>query len=465
MAKTYTGDKTGSSFIINVNKPVDVRTVVDSVADLTNGSIPYPYAGLVVNIKGTGDLYVLTTGGRGASNINNWKKVGEGGEIDPEDYLSYYQEKLGAVILDSVSGLSSIESPFIGQFAYVKDDSETSEDESGLYLYDGGLWLRILTGSGEVSSDYVKREELEDYLKKEVLDDLAKKSDLDGYVRVEEAFEFLTESDLDIYVKKEDLPKNVSEFNNDAGYLTEHQDLSNYAEKDYVDVVIGSLDIPEQSEVLTTDGTIPTSGSGISISTDGDGSFVEEIYADDYLHAGVYYTSKGINSSKDNGGSELEGIGYITLSNGDSWIKFDNKSTITIYVRDDSLGFNAENIVGIIDSNGNEIKNPYAGYPYTESPISVSLEGKTYIKFNKDIYFTGLTETRDGDSTEYIFGQTGSNYEDLDFYTTNILPTVYAYSDNTPVRVLTEGDKEELLNKIDEAEPETISNEDIMDLF
>ena len=219
------------------------------------------------------------------------------------------------------------------------------------------------------------------------------------------------------------------------------------------------------STIITTDGTMPTSGNGISVSTEEDGSFVEEIYADDYLHSGVYYTSRGINSSKDNGGNELEGIDYITLSNGDSWIRFDNKSTITIYIRDDSLGFNMENIVGIIDSNGTEIKNPYAGYPYTESPISISLNGKTYIKFNKDIYFTGLTETRDDGSEEYIFGQTGSNYEDLDFYTTNILPTVYAYSNGEAVRVLTEGDKEELLNKIDEAEPETISNEDIMDLF
>lgn len=368
----YVGNLQLPSIVVSENKPLDVRLVVNAVEDLTNGTIPNLYTGIVVNVKGTGDLYILTSNARGASNINNWKKVGGGsGEINPEDYLSYYQEKLGAVILDSVSGLSSIESPFIGQFAYVKDDPNSSEDESALYVYNGNNWVPISTGGSST----------------------------------------------------------------------------------------------DMSTIITTDGTMPTSGNGISVSTEEDGSFVEEIYADDYLHSGVYYTSRGINSSKDNGGNELEGIDYITLSNGDSWIRFDNKSTITIYIRDDSLGFNMENIVGIIDSNGTEIKNPYAGYPYTESPISISLNGKTYIKFNKDIYFTGLTETRDDGSEEYIFGQTGSNYEDLDFYTTNILPTVYAYSNGEAVRVLTEGDKEELLNKIDEAEPETISNEDIMDLF
>ena len=277
---------------------------------------------------------------------------------------------------------------------------------------------------------------------------------------------YLTEhQDLSDYATKEELPTKVSELENDVPYLTEHQDLSDYAEKDYVDVAIGSLDIPEHSEVLTTDGTVPTSRSGISISNDTDNAFIEEVYVDDYLHAGVYYTSKGINSSKDNGGSELEGIDYITLSNGDSWIRFDNRSKITLYIRDDSLGFNAENIVGIIDSNGNEIINPYAGYPYTESPISLSLNGENYIKFNKDIYFTGMTEVRNGDSTEYIFGQTGSNYEDLDIYSVNVLPSVKAYADGISTRVLTEGDKAEILNKIDENEIEPISTEDIMDLF
>lgn len=32
----------------------------------------------------------------------------------------------------------------------------------------------------------------------------------------------------------ENIPVNVSELENDAGYLTEHQDLSNYATKEYL---------------------------------------------------------------------------------------------------------------------------------------------------------------------------------------------------------------------------------------
>lgn len=364
----YVGNLQLPSIVASENKPLDVRLVVNAVEDLTNGTIPNLYTGIVVNVKGTGDLYILTSNARGASNINNWKKVGSGsGEIDPEDYLSYYQEKLGAVILDSVSGLSSIESPFIGQFAYVKDDPNSSEDESALYVYNGSNWVSISTG-GSSSAD--------------------------------------------------------------------------------------------MSTVITTDGAMPTSGSGITVSNDAEGAFVEETYVDDYLHAGVYYTSRGLNGSLSNGGSELgDDVDYITLSNsGTSYIKLfasSNENWIELYVDDDTLGFIMSD-VKYVDGEGTE-------HVMSSNPLVLPKEG--VISFSVDVDFTGLDETRNDDPTTYEFGNTGSNYNDVDIYNSKVLPTIYAYSDNTPVRVLTEGDKEELLSKIGEAEPETISNEDIMDLF
>lgn len=382
----YNSSLSVTGLYINENMPADIRTVVSNVEDLTNGTIPNVYQGLVVNVAGTGDLYVfIGTSIRTAKLPENWIKVGG----DPADNLDYYEQKLGARVVDSFDELlsPSLESPFAGMFGVVKVSAESdsdSEDESGLYVLTrepnttASNWYRILGGSGSGNAD----------------------------------------SGLDV------------------------------------------------TEVITSDGSAPASGTGFSINSNDPDALVEEVYVDDYLHAGVYYTSKGINSSKDNGGNELEGIDYITLSNGDSWIRFDNRSTITLYIRDDSLGFNMENIVGIIDSNGIETRNPYAGYPNTESPISLSLNGNTYIKFNKDIYFTGLTEVRDGDSTEYIFGQTGSNYEDLDIYSVNVLPTVYAYADGKPVRVLTEGDKDELINMISEATDFTpITDTQIRNLF
>ena len=188
MGTTYTGLKNGTSFIPTIAKPIDPRTVVDSIDDLTNGSIPQLYQGLVVNIKATGDLYVLTTAPRLAKNLSSWVKVGGSADIDLSNYAT----------LDDL--------------------------------------VEFLTASDV--EDYVKVEDLENYLPKEVLDDLATKSDLEGYVKTEDAVdfltsselegyvrledltEFLTASDLDDYAKKSDIPTNVSAFINDAGYLT-----------------------------------------------------------------------------------------------------------------------------------------------------------------------------------------------------------------------------------------------------
>jgi len=279
---------------------------------------------------------------------------------------------------------------------------------------------------------------------------------------------YITEhQDLSDYATKDEIPtvpENVSEFTNDAGYLTEHQSLEDYATKDYVDIAIAT--VPEHSEVITTDGTQPTSGSGISVSDNSENAFVEEVYVDDYLHAGIYYTSKGIASSDKNGGSELEGVGHIVLSNGgNSWIKINSRGVMTVLIEDDSLGFNAENIVGLI-SNDHEYINPYEGHAYPGSRLTFSLGGGDMIKFNIDVDFTGFTEVRDDESEEYIFGQTGSNYEDIDFYSVNVLPTVNAYVDGVSTRVLTEGDKLELANMIDEKSSiQPISNQEILNLF
>jgi len=38
------------------------------------------------------------------------------------------------------------------------------------------------------------------------------------------------------------IPTNVSAFNNDAGYLTQHQDLSSYATIQYVDNIVGNIE-------------------------------------------------------------------------------------------------------------------------------------------------------------------------------------------------------------------------------
>ena len=77
MGKSYSNPAVfASAFEVQATKPLDARFVLDNVADLTNGTIDYPYVGLVVNIKGTDQLYVLTAlDSDPTGNNHTWKLI------------------------------------------------------------------------------------------------------------------------------------------------------------------------------------------------------------------------------------------------------------------------------------------------------------------------------------------------------------------------------------------------------
>ena len=380
MAKKYINKTQGTDPIISsrnmlVAAPYDVRSVVDTYNDLFDKntySYTELYIGMLVITYDTQDVYVLSKlpGSRDnaikwAENIK-WKKI-NASEINPADYLSYYQEQLGAKVLNSADSLVGIANPFTGQFAYVKDDPNTSEDESGLYIYTGQGWKRIFTGNS----------------------------------------------------------------------------------------TSGSGDV---SNVITTDGTIPESGTGFSISANDPNALIEETYVDNGFEPNTYYTSRGLSSSDKNGGNALN-TEYIKLTKGGgSYIQLNsanNANWIELSIVDDSLGFGMKDVTWI-DSEGVE-------HQMTESPLVLPKE--TPISFgDKTVDFNGMIETRsDG---VYTFGTNGSTYSDVDIYTSKVLPTVYAYADGTPVRVLTEGDKYVLENMISEATDfSPITGEEIRNLF
>ena len=382
MGKSYISNAGGSALSsvkkFNVKAPFDVRSVVETYDDLYSKdtySYTEVYVGMLVVVKDTKDLYVCTASPSVRDTTQDkwgaaikWKKI-NASEINPEDYLSYYQEQLGAKVLNSADGLDSIANPFTGQFAYVKDDSNTSEDESGLYIYTGQGWMKIFTGNS----------------------------------------------------------------------------------------ASGSGDI---SSVITTNGSMPSSGTGFSIAADDPDALIEETYVDNGFKPNTYYTSRGLNSSKQNGGSDID-FEFIKLTNGgESYIKLNSSGDtnwIELYIadNDNSLGFRKEDVTWM-DSQG-------VVHPMETNPLVLPKE--TPISFgDKTVDFNGMIETRsDG---VYTFGTNGSNYSDVDIYTSKVLPTVYAYADGTPVRVLTEGDKYVLENMISEATDfSPITGEEIRNLF
>ena len=396
MAKKYINKAEGTDPIVkarimSIPAPYDVRSVVDTYNDLfdkSTYSYSELYVGMLVITYDTQDVYVLSKlpGSRDnaikwAKNIK-WKKINLS-EINPANYLSYYQQKLGARVVGSFDELlsPSLESPFAGMFGVVKVSAESgseSEDESGLYVLTrepnttASNWYRILGGSG----------------------------------------------------------------GGNAG---------------------SGLDV---TEVITSDGSVPAAGTGFSIAANASDALIVETYVDNGLEAGKYYTSRGLSSSDKNGGNVLN-TEYIKLINGGgSYIQLNSskdKNWIELNIVDDTLGFGMEDVTWI-DTKGIE-------HQMTESPLVLPKE--TPISFgNKNVNFNGMTETRSNGNDIYTFGSSGSTYSDVDIYTTDILPTVYAYADGKPVRVLTEGDKDELINMISEATDFTpITDTQIRNLF
>ena len=85
----------------------------------------------------------------------------------------------------------------------------------------------------------------------------------DEYMWTGEKFEKIGNTDIDLtnYVKKDELPTKVSSFENDAGYLTEHQSLENYALKSEIPTVPTSLKNPNVLTIKVGNQTYTYDGS------------------------------------------------------------------------------------------------------------------------------------------------------------------------------------------------------------
>ena len=140
--------------------------------------------------------------------------------------------------------------------AYTKSESDIKYQEKGNYATQAAVDAIVVptktsgltNDSGfitEVPSNYVTDSELSEnyYNKTEVDNKISQSGTFDPsqyYTKTDiDNAGYLTEhQDLTAYAKTEDLPENVSELNNDAGYLTQHQSLDNYYNKSEVDALV-----------------------------------------------------------------------------------------------------------------------------------------------------------------------------------------------------------------------------------
>ena len=118
-------------------------------------------------------------------------------------------------------------------------------------------FLTVIKSATERAEKAAKdAEDIADSLQDDIegkVEEAIQKVSFDNYYTKEEVNEAIANADVDIdltgYAKVEDIPvvpTNVSAFTNDAGYLTEHQDLSAYATIKYVDDAVKSVDVSDQ---------------------------------------------------------------------------------------------------------------------------------------------------------------------------------------------------------------------------
>ena len=87
MARQQGTYKLASNIEPRAAAPLDARTVVPTLADLTaSGAFPYPYVGMIVSVQSEGKAYMLTA--LDTTSSSNWMPVGSGSGSVIEDVTS-----------------------------------------------------------------------------------------------------------------------------------------------------------------------------------------------------------------------------------------------------------------------------------------------------------------------------------------------------------------------------------------
>ena len=144
MGKSYSNKAVfASAFEVQATNPLDARFVVDSVDDLTNGTIDYPYIGLVVNIKGTDNLYILTEQDDETALPKTWKQIRGA-------------EGINSDIADLTKQISDLTKKHVDELAQAKSDLTNYVDalEEKIYGSDALELFDTLTEIGAWIEDH-----------------------------------------------------------------------------------------------------------------------------------------------------------------------------------------------------------------------------------------------------------------------------------------------------------------------
>ena len=117
------------------------------------------------------------------------------------------------------------------------NDVPVGDLENGQYLktewIDGDLITSGKLNKVETAIDYLVTDSITYAASNDIPSNVSELNNDAGYINEHQ--------DISHLASKDDIPSNVSELNNDAGYLTEHQSLDGLATESYVDNTIGDI--------------------------------------------------------------------------------------------------------------------------------------------------------------------------------------------------------------------------------
>lgn len=135
MARTKGMLNLSGNLEVNAGAPLDARSVVPTVADLTvAANFQYKYIGMTVTVQATGDMYTLLT--NDVTDIANWKQIGSGGggsSYTAGDGIDITNDEISVkagsnLSFDSSGNLNATDTTYTAGDGIVIEDNEISTD-------------------------------------------------------------------------------------------------------------------------------------------------------------------------------------------------------------------------------------------------------------------------------------------------------------------------------------------------
>ena len=207
--------------------------------------------------------------------------------------------------------------------------------------------------------------------------------DLTGYATedyVKDQIDAIPDVDLSGYALKTEIPTNVSDFTNDAGYLTEHQSLAGLATETYVQDEIAKVDVSDQladyakSADVYTKTEVDTNNSNLSASIS---TNTESITSLNKAVESINQTLEGIDKSP----RVTYEVTYGNVENDDGTT---SEYMFTLWEKEGDQEATVKNSFQIMGGGGGSTSSVTLGIKYIEgytSPIVATVNDSVIVKY------------------------------------------------------------------------------------